>query len=109
DRRISRVMEAVGKLRHPRDVIKLAEQRLSNFDQRMKSGWRGYFLCRQNLIENLGTVFGHLSTKAVLGRGYALIQDVSGHVVTSRSQVKKGDKVRIEFYDGAKGAVVQED
>lgn len=108
DYRRSRVSEAAGKLRHPRDVVQLAAQRLMNLDQKMQANWRETFLRKQNRLETLGTVLGHLSPRAVLGRGYALVQDASGRVVTNRTQAKQGDKIRIEFYDGATNATVDE-
>jgi len=106
-RRASRVSEAAGKLRHPRDIVSLATQRLITAEHKMQSCWRELFLRKQNRLETLGTVLGHLSPKAVLGRGYALVTDISGHVVTSSKQVKSGDKVRIEFGDGAKKAKIE--
>jgi exodeoxyribonuclease VII large subunit len=106
ERRLGRVMEAAGKLRHPRDVVLLAAQRLQNVAHKIDTNWREIFLRKQNRLETLGTVLGHLSPKAVLGRGYALVQDAKGQVITSSKQAKKGDAIRIEFHDGSRGAVV---
>ncbi len=108
DRRTGHVAEAGGKLRHPRELLQLAAQRLSHLDHKMQGGWREGFLRKQNRLETLGAVLGHLSPKAVLGRGYALVQDAAGHVVTSRDQVKRSDKIRIEFRDGSRGAVIED-
>jgi exodeoxyribonuclease VII large subunit len=105
-RHLHRVSEVVGKLHHPRDILALAVQRLTHADHRMQGGWRDVFLRKQNRSETLGTVLSHLSPKAVLGRGYTLIHDMSGHIIVSEKRLKKGDKVRIEFHDGARGAVV---
>ena len=56
-----------------------------------------------------GTLWDHLgSPKAVLGRGYALVQNAEGHLVTGSKQLKARDKIRIEFGDGAKDAVVED-
>jgi exodeoxyribonuclease VII large subunit len=109
ERRMARVMEAAGKLRHPRDILQLAKQRLDYLDHKIQSGWREGFLRKQNRLETLGTVLGHLSPKAVLGRGYALVQNAAGQVVTSRAQLKKNDKISIEFFDGKCGAVIEGD
>jgi len=106
DRAVSRVSEAGGRLRHPREIVQLAMQRLMNTEQRMTFAWRDIFMRRSNRLENMGSVLGHLSPRAVLGRGYALVQDAKGHVVVSSKQTKTGDKLRIEFGDGDVGTVV---
>ncbi len=105
DRRVSRVGEAGGRLRHPRDIVRLAAQRLVGAEQKLGFAWREIFTRKSNRVENIGGVLGHLSPRAVLGRGYALVQDASGAVVVSAVQVKAGDRLRIEFGDGAKNTV----
>jgi exodeoxyribonuclease VII large subunit len=107
DRRAARVSEAAGRLRHPRDIARLAMQRLANAEQKINFAWREIFTRKTNRIENLGTVLGHLSPRAVLGRGYALVQDTQGRVVVSAKQIKQGDRLSIEFGDGKTDAVVE--
>jgi exodeoxyribonuclease VII large subunit len=107
DRRAARVGEAGGRLRHPRDIVRLAVQRLANADQKMHFAWRELFTRKANQLENKGAVLGHLSPRAVLGRGYALVQDTKGHVIASAKQAKSGDKLRIEFNDGKTDVVVE--
>jgi len=106
ERRRNRLGEASGKLRHPRDVVSLGAQRLTNLDHKMQGTWRELFLRKNNHIETLGAALGHLSPKAVLGRGYALVQNAAGHVVSSATQVKPPEKVRLEFFDGSRGAEI---
>jgi exodeoxyribonuclease VII large subunit len=103
----SRVSEAGGKLRHPRDVVALAAQRLVVIDQRRVSVMREAMLRWQHRLEKPAGALGHLSPKAVLKRGYALVQDATGHVVMSKTAVKSGEKLRVEFHDGATGVVVE--
>ena len=109
ERCLGRLLTAAGKLRHPRDILALAVQRLDHLAHKMESGWRELFLRKRHRFEALGPALEHLSPRNVLGRGYALVQDAEGHVVTRRDQAKRGDKVRIEFQDGARGAVIAED
>jgi len=109
ERRLGRLLEAAGKLRHPRDILALAAQRLEHAAHKIESGWRELFLRKQHRFQALGPTLEHLSPHAVLGRGYALVQDQGGHVIMRRAQTKSGDKVRIEFQDGARGAVIAED
>lgn len=106
-RNMARVGEAGGRLRHPRDILRLAAQRLLHAEQKIAYAWRETFTRKSNRLETLGTVLGHLSPRAVLGRGYALVQDAEGHIVVTAAQVKPGDRLRIEFGDGKTGAVVE--
>lgn len=107
DRRLSRVNECGGKLRHPRDIVRLASERLLNFDHKMQSAWRELFLRRQHRLETVTNSLALLSPRAVLGRGYALVQDAKGHVITSSTQSRSGDALTIEFHDGKLGITVK--
>ena len=107
DRRLARVGEAAARLRHPRDILRLAAQRLTNLEQKTTFAWRELFIRKANRLENLGMVLGHLSPRAGLGRGYALVQDAQGRVVVSATQTKPGDRLCIEFADGKTKAVAE--
>jgi exodeoxyribonuclease VII large subunit len=109
ERRLGRLLEAVGKLRHPRDVLALAAQRLDHLAHRIESGWRESFLRKQHRFEALGPALEHLSPRNVLGRGYTLVQNAEGQIITGRDQVRRGDHVRIEFQDGKRDAVIADD
>ncbi len=109
ERQRAKTSELSGKLRHPRDLLALAAQRLSLLSQRTQAAWRETAMRRQNKLETLGSVLRHLSPRAVLGRGYALVQDRHGHVVASRTQALTGAQLRIEFHDGAISAQAQEE
>ncbi|MFN0119951.1 MAG: exodeoxyribonuclease VII large subunit [Blastocatellia bacterium] len=47
-----------------------------------------------------------LSPLAVLGRGYALVRDENGRLVTTAGQLQPGQDIRIRFEDGETGARV---
>jgi exodeoxyribonuclease VII large subunit len=100
DRRSSFISEAGARLRHPRDILRLAAQRFSNAEQKVAYAWREIFTHKSNRLESVGAVLGHLSPRAVLGRGYALVQDLKGQVVVSAKQIKTGENLVIEFHDG---------
>ncbi len=103
----ARVNEAGGRLRHPRDILNLAAQRLSNAEQKIVFAWRALYTRKLHQFENKSAVLEHLSPRAVLGRGYALVQDAKGRVVASAKKIKSGDNLRIEFHDGKTGVVVK--
>jgi exodeoxyribonuclease VII large subunit len=106
-RREARLSEAAARLRHPRDIVALAGQRLERLADKMAVSWREQFTRRSNRLENLGSVLGHLSPLAVLGRGYALVQDEQGHVIAGAKQTKPGQNIQITFHDGKTDAVVK--
>jgi exodeoxyribonuclease VII large subunit len=105
DNRSRRVGEY--QLQHPRDILALAAQQLAGAEQKMVFAWRETFMRKANRLENLATTLVHLSPRTVLGRGYALVQNGEGHVVTSVGQIKPNDRLRIEFHDGVTNAVAE--
>lgn len=102
----SRVAEAGGRLRHPRDSVRLAAQRLDNVASRMKALGRERLMQTEKKLERLSVMLEALSPRAVLGRGYGLIYDAQGRVITSAAGMKRGEKVRIEMHDGSREASV---
>ncbi len=106
-RRLSRAAEYGAKIRHPRDIVALAGQRLQNLFHRTEVAWREGTTRRHHRLENLATVLSSLSPRAVLGRGYALVQDAKGQVITSSKQISAGNKIQIEFADGVSKAVAE--
>jgi exodeoxyribonuclease VII large subunit len=107
DRRLSRVNEAGGRLRHPRDIVQFAFQRLSLAEQQISFLWKELYTHKTHQLETRRAGLTHLSPRAVLGRGYALIQNQQGQVIVSAQQLKTGDKIRIEFHDGQTDAIVK--
>ncbi|MFA6280260.1 MAG: exodeoxyribonuclease VII large subunit [Bdellovibrionales bacterium] len=104
----ARVAEAGGRLRHPRDVVHLAVQRLEAITQRMNALARERVLQAEKKLDRLGAMLEALSPRAVLGRGYGLIYDSAGRVMTSIAALKKDDTIRIELHDGSRKARVED-
>ena len=50
-----------------------------------------------------------LSPLAVLGRGYAVVQDLAGRVIARREDTKSGERIDIRFIDGKRRVSVEED
>ncbi len=104
----SRLAEASGKLRHPRDVLVLAAQRLQHQAHRLQTMCREHLLKTEKRLERLATLLEALSPRAVLGRGYGLVYDAGGRLVTRAASLKQGDKIRIELQDGARAAAISD-
>lgn len=103
----SRLTEAASRLRHPRDLLALAIYRLAATDQQMNAARSALFTSKRHTLEKSGSMLEPLSPRAVLGRGYALVQDAKGRLIVSAEQTKKGDHLSIEFKDGQTAAVVE--
>ncbi len=103
-----RLMQASGRLRHPRDLLNLAVQRLQNQAEKLRSLGREKLLQTEKKLERLDTLLQALSPRAVLGRGYGLIYDAKGQLLTRGKALKKGDKISFELQDGSRGAVVED-
>lgn len=43
--------------------------------------------------------------ESILSRGYSIVRDSSGKVVSSSKKIKTGDKIRLKFSDGDAGAI----
>ncbi len=59
-------------------------------------------------LKNLAAMLESLSFKRVLERGYAVIHDGKGNIVTSTKALKAGEDVSIQLKDGQKAATVKE-
>jgi exodeoxyribonuclease VII large subunit len=104
----AKVAEAAGKLRHPRDLLRLAEQHLLNQAQRLANVWQQRLFQIEKRLERLATMLDTLSPRAVLGRGYALVYDTQGHLVTRVQTLQRDDEIQFELQDGKRSAKVTE-
>src|SRR3546814_8241604 len=60
-------------------------------------------------LERLWRVAESLNPKGVLRRGYALVTDTSGHVVTSAAGARAARRVSLQFADGGVDATIGSD
>lgn len=61
---------------------------------------------RRQSLSQLAKLLDTLSYRSVLARGYALVQDQAGEVVSSATTLKPGESVRLTFADGEVGATI---
>ncbi|MCL2219898.1 MAG: exodeoxyribonuclease VII large subunit [Chitinispirillia bacterium] len=57
-------------------------------------------------LKSLAGRLNALSPLAVLGRGYAIVQDAGGSTLKSAGRLNQGDSINIRFADGAVGAQI---
>jgi exodeoxyribonuclease VII large subunit len=64
---------------------------------------------RKARVERAWKLLDALSYRGVLGRGFALVRDMTGRPVRVAAAVKTGMRIDIEFTDGRVGAIVEND
>lgn len=74
--------------------LQLLGQRLANvMQQRMHE--------HQAACERLGSALTHLNPEATLARGYSIVRDAAGNIVSDSSQLHAGDAIRLRFGKGS--------
>jgi exodeoxyribonuclease VII large subunit len=63
---------------------------------------------RRRRVDSLVTQLGHLSPLNVLERGYAIVQDETGHIVKQSASAPPGTPIKVRLAEGAIGAHVTE-
>lgn len=105
--KIQKLATVKGRLR-PDILMRVIEQhheKTQNFDARMS---RAITLQRQRASDRLmATVrmLESLSFKRVLSRGYSIVQDEKGGVISSVKQAKEGSVFTVQFVDGDASAI----
>jgi len=87
------------ELRHGRDRLAGQDRRLVQAGSQLTVQPRGQLAQLSKLLETL-------SYRSVLARGYVLVQDDTGAVVSSRAATRPGDSLRLTFADGEVGVTV---
>ena len=88
ERSRARPQEAAGKLRHPRDIMKLAAQQLGFSCTNAEAGWRELFLRKETRFRRRSLPSAISRRARFLGRGYALVQDARVRSIISREQAQ---------------------
>lgn len=85
-------LEKRDSARHRGDIDKLALRLARARDVRMER-WK-------QRLGSAGTLLGSLSYRSVLRRGFAVVRDAEGHVVSRLARVSASQMLRIELGDG---------
>lgn len=104
--RTSKLAQWGGMLRHPRDVVRSGNDRLALMTTRITTAWREQSTRRQHRLEQMARSLAILSPKAVLGRGYTLIQSEDGQLLTDAGSAPAQALIRLIFHDGERRGVL---
>lgn len=103
-----RVVEIAARLQHPAQRLALARQNLESLDARLQRVTRETLEKRAQSLASLAKLLDVLSFKSVLGRGFAVIRDETGHPVTQKSQTTIGQSLFVQFADGVVKSNIEE-
>lgn len=105
-RRMARVAELSGMLRHPRQILQEAGRTLTIWDRRLQDLTPRLLQTPEQKLARAGALLEALSFHKVLERGFAVVRDAQGQPVTKAAALKPGDRIELEFGDGrAKGTI----
>lgn len=95
-------------LTSPEGVYKLRRETVAGLEKRLSLSVSRHLGHKRQSMERVVAQLGALNPLAVLSRGYALVQDESGHVVPTVDRLTVGDTVNLRFSDGSARMRVEE-
>lgn len=101
----SRLHVSVAKLQHPRALLQSSGEQLARLYQRLHPAMHRALEMKTSQVTQTARLLGSYSTQSVLARGFALIRDAKGHLVTSAAQTALNDRLAVTLADGAELAV----
>jgi len=94
------------RLKSPSQQIDQQKMQLSQMAYRLQTYIDQQLKTKQQNLLRLGQNLQHLNPQAVLTRGYAFVQNSSGTIISSSSQLKSNDEVKLTFGAGSADAVI---
>lgn len=89
-----------ARLKHPRDIVKLAEEKLNQTSIRLKRSGRLSFENNCHRLKLVTSLLESYSYKKTLARGFVIFSDENNNTITSAKLASKGDKLNAQFHDG---------
>lgn len=112
NRRFEQAMQQLDftqrRLVHPAQRIQLQSERLATVKQRWQRAMSRSLEQRMTRLSSMQQHLQHLDPKQVLARGYSLVRDAKGNIVSTSLQVTEGAALDITFAQGGAGVVVRE-
>lgn len=88
------------RLRHPGHQLREQSQRLDDLEQRLQTAMQRKLEYAGTRLAHLGQMLDSLSPLRSLQRGYAILTDASGNIVTNASALSQGDAVQAVLAKG---------
>ena len=97
--RKTQLVETASKLRHPREQITLAKERLTSLSSILYNAKLRGVEAKSERLAGLSRMLESLSFERVLDRGYAVVFNAENTPISSPKNVKNGDVLKIQFKD----------
>jgi len=106
----TRLTRASARLRPGMLVQKThhARERLSHHGERARRALRHAVVSRRQALDARAQLLSSLGHRSVLARGFALVRDGEGHMLSSARSVSAGEALELEFADGRVAATAGE-
>jgi exodeoxyribonuclease VII large subunit len=104
DQRQRRLHLLMARLASPAARIAHAQSRLAAASRMLDTAAAARLRETAGRLQQAGALLESFSYARVLERGFALVQDRSGHAITARAGVRPGMALRLQFHDGAVSA-----
>ncbi|MCL2473572.1 MAG: exodeoxyribonuclease VII large subunit [Alphaproteobacteria bacterium] len=106
-RKTGALEKVCGRLKHPIDIINMSKQKQKHISQNLEKAMKNFMIQNVSGFDSLSRTLQILSPKSVLQRGYTLVKNKEGVLITSSAYLKAGNNIAIEFSDGTKDAVIR--
>ena len=101
---LTRALELLG----PAYALNTSRQKLDLFDQRLTMAINQTIAESKQRVLLAQTTLDAINPAATLERGYAIIKQKDGKLVSSATALKSGDQVEIQLHDGTAAAEIQD-
>lgn len=95
-----------SNIQSPHMRIDYARQSLNTTANRLTPNMKTYLKDRQTNLSQADRLLEGLSFKRVLERGFAVVRNDKGHIISEASALKSGQKIELEFKDNQKREAV---
>lgn len=96
----TKLNRAANRLRTPADVVGAATLKLGNASERMATASQKLLDKPSQNIDSLSRMLESLSFKKVLERGYAVLRDDGGKLISRKKSAVAGSTAKVTFFDG---------
>lgn len=93
-------------LRPPAETLRLLAHHSRSLQSRLDRAAQLAVSDQAKRIERIDAVLRALSPLQIMERGYSLVYDAQGRLVTRSADLKKEQAVSVRLYDGSRGAVI---
>ncbi len=108
-KRDARLRELGAKISPQRILHKIDDtaKHIRNFHERLVNTESKILRDRTQKLENLSSLLNSLSFERVLERGYAVVRDAKGELISTAKQAQAAQDLRIQFKDGEIPAIAK--